>query len=306
MVDTTIYSDWHDDEQLALDFVELVNDGNLEKVIEFISLYGTDYINMALPEHNHYTGLHFAVSKQHDKIVEYLLSLDEIDANARSRVGGITPFHTACSNGHVSTIKILLKCNKIDPTFVDYKDRTPLFIACANQRNLAAEILIAEGIDLGNLVDKVLFDRGEYATLLETAQKVDYWSGIGAVKIEPLIERLMENEHKIRCELRMKLGGYERFLIADAFAVIVFLCDGLLKFKEKKNDNKKKKKKKGDNTRRFFSIAQKLPMELQMILCHRIFNSSKQNISFDNSEDAFKVLGYILTQDDSLQRKKKM
>ena len=41
-------------------------------------------------------------------------------------------------------------------------------------------------------------------------------------------------------------------------------------------------------------IAAKLPMELQMILCHRAVGSMKQNILRKDSEAAFKSLARIL------------
>ena len=45
----------------------------------------------------------------------------------------------------------------------------------------------------------------------------------------------------------------------------------------------------------FFAIVRKLPMELQMILCHRTVGSMKQNILHQYSEAAFKALARILT-----------
>jgi len=47
---------------------------------------------------------------------------------------------------------------------------------------------------------------------------------------------------------------------------------------------------------RFFNIASKLPMELQMILCHRVVGSRKQNILRKDSEVAFKSLAKILLE----------
>jgi len=41
-------------------------------------------------------------------------------------------------------------------------------------------------------------------------------------------------------------------------------------------------------------ISSKLPMELQMILCHRVVGSMKQNILHKDSEAAFKQLARLL------------
>jgi len=45
---------------------------------------------------------------------------------------------------------------------------------------------------------------------------------------------------------------------------------------------------------RFFDIAVMLPMELQMVLSHRVVGSMKQNILMKDSEAAFKALAMRL------------
>ena len=45
---------------------------------------------------------------------------------------------------------------------------------------------------------------------------------------------------------------------------------------------------------RFFAVAVKLPMDLQMILWHRVVGSMKQNILHKDSEAAFKSISRIL------------
>jgi len=45
----------------------------------------------------------------------------------------------------------------------------------------------------------------------------------------------------------------------------------------------------------FFAIISMLPMDLQMMLCHRVVNSMKQNIRLKFSEAAFKSLARILS-----------
>jgi len=41
---------------------------------------------------------------------------------------------------------------------------------------------------------------------------------------------------------------------------------------------------------RFFAIASKLPIELQMILCNRLYGLGKELISSRDSEEAFKTM----------------
>ena len=84
----------------------------------------------------------------------------------------------------------------------------------------------------------------------------------------------------------MKLGALGE-LAADVFALTVFLCDGVLRLKPALVSSR-------PSGLRFFAIASKLPMELQMILCHRVFGSTKLNILRHDSEIAFKSLVRIL------------
>jgi len=94
-------------------------------------------------------------------------------------------------------------------------------------------------------------------------------------KVESVLGRLMTNPMQTRHEVRVKLGLLD-ILAAEIFAMTVFLCDGLLQLKPASHffvgnfDTAA--------PTRFFAIASKLPMELQMILCHFAVESAKQNI----------------------------
>ena len=79
----------------------------------------------------------------------------------------------------------------------------------------------------------------------------------------------------------MKLGVLDA-LATEVFALIVFLCDDLLLLKPASHPAA------DTAAARFFAVASKLPMELQMILCHRVVGSMKQNILRKDSEAAFK------------------
>ena len=65
------------------------------------------------------------------------------------------------------------------------------------------------------------------------------------------------------------------------FALVVFVSDGLLEIKDTTTRTP---------AARFFSIARRLPLELQMMLCHRVVGSAKEIISGKDSEVAFKEL----------------
>jgi len=86
---------------------------------------------------------------------------------------------------------------------------------------------------------------------------------------------------------RIKLGVLHE-VAADLFALTIFLCDELLQLKPDASSISNSVATNG--AFRFFSIVSKLPMELQMLLCHRVVGSTKQNVLHQDSEDAFKFL----------------
>ena len=85
-----------------------------------------------------------------------------------------------------------------------------------------------------------------------------------------------------------QLGNRDPFISSDLFAQVIFLCDDLLTVRAESsafssaNNNKEA---------RFFQIARCLPMELQMMLCNRVFGAGKDIVLTKPSELAFKKLG---------------
>ena len=86
----------------------------------------------------------------------------------------------------------------------------------------------------------------------------------------------------------------------DLFALVIFLCDGLLRVSVESSASSSSSTTNKDNkAARFFQIAQALPMELQMLLCNRVFGTGKTIILTKHSETAFKKLGNLLAKAES-------
>ena len=69
------------------------------------------------------------------------------------------------------------------------------------------------------------------------------------------------------------------------FALVVFVSDELLQVNDTTTTTP---------AARFFSIAKRLPLELQIVLCHCAVGSGKEIISGKDSEVAFKSLAESL------------
>ena len=230
--------------------------------------------------------LHIASFRSNVEVVKLLLAHPNIIVNGQD-VNGSTPFLLGCWNGHVSVVRALLKDPRVNVTLEDNYGCTPLWCASFYGHHEVIEGLIASGKDLGDIKNKkgnqrVIWGRKDY-TALEIARKEK------KTEVVTLLERFMANPAQTRHEIRVKLGVLDE-LTAEVFALTVFLCDDQLQLKPAPlvtsfNDAA---------ATRFFAIAFKLPMELQMVLCHRAVGSMRQNILHNDSEAAFKSLARIL------------
>jgi len=214
-----------------------------------------------------YTALHSASVNNRAESVKLLLEQPAIDVNVKNKYGQ-TAVIIGCWNGWEDVVQMLLKDPRVDVALGDSGGRTPLWWAACHGKGQVVEWLIASGRDLGEVNPP-----NSVSTPLEIARER------GKAEVVLLLERFMANPTQIRHELRVKLGRLDE-MAAEVFALTVFLCDDLLQLKPASHLS----------STRFFFIITKLPVELQMVLCHRAVGSMKQNILHKDSEVAFKSL----------------
>ena len=230
------------------------------------------------------TALHLASYCGFIEIVKVLLAHPAIDVNSRNLYGS-TPFLEGCYSGKLPVVRVLLKDPRVDVTLSADNGGTPLWYLSSCGHFDALEWLIASGRDLGDVKNKKGNDRGNEYTSLEIARKIQ------SMEVVSLLERFVANPAQTRHELRVKLGVLDE-LAAENFALVVFLCDGLLQLKP--TSNLVAPDTAAAATSRFFTIVKRLPMELQMMLCHHAVGSRKWNIRREDSEATFKSLARIL------------
>ena len=226
--------------------------------------------------------LHIASISGHVEVVKLLLAHPDINVNLKNSAGE-TPILRGCRERCVSVVLLLLKDPRVDITLDDNHGRTPLWLASGNGLQEVIERFIASGRNLGDVENKKgeeWWSMGEEFTALEVARNRE------RTKAVSLLERFIANPTLTRHELRVKYGVLNEFA-AEVFALTVFLCDDLLQLKLTVTPNPAA-------ATRFFAILKRLPMELQMILCHFTVGSAKQNILRKDSEAAFKSLARIL------------
>ena len=257
----------HTTHTMELQLIDAARKGRSDEVKSLLKHNPDLDVNWEDEEEGLRTALHRASSRGHAEVVKLLLAHPDINVNVLSQYGD-TPFLFACENGQVAVVRLLLQDPRVDILLPDDAGCSPLWKASYFCRQEVVRWLIASGRDLGNL---------------QLARKYSNF------KVRPLLERFVVNSTQTRFEVRVRLGVFDG-LAARLFALTVFHCDDLLQLKPAQTTLSLQ----DTAALRFFSIIMLLPMELQMILCHRVYGSEKQNILSEDSEAAFKALARIL------------
>lgn len=198
----------------------------------------------------------------------------------------------AVISGNVEGVKALTIWEKVDVNLQGQMGRSAIWEA-ANRRNpRAIQWIIASGVQLNLALGGRDDVTGRDLTAAQVAKER------GFERIVALLERHQSNPNESREEVRFQLG-----LMAGKapglFGLVVFLCDGLLVVKQQRNAGKhernlhvasEKSTERIEKAGRFFRIAGRLPLELQMMLCYRVYGSDQVNISSTMAEEAFRDL----------------
>jgi len=209
-------------------------------------------VNWGGEDKHQLTPLHGASFNGHDAIVAALLAHPDIDVNRRD--SGWTAFSMACRFGSTSCVRLLLKDPRVKLNEPNGDRTTPLWHAVFWDHLEVIKWWIASGRDMD-------FSEPGEGFEPRATQYPD---------MTALLGRFRENQVRTRYEVRAELGCHEE-MAADLFALVVFVSDGLLACGG------------GDVApaaarSRFFGIATRLPVELQMVLCYRLAGSQQGEI----------------------------
>ena len=216
--------------------------------------------------------IHVACENDHGSIVSILLAHPDIDVNLRNN-GGWTPFLTACANS-VSCARLLLKDPRVDVMARERNSFSALWWALNGGNVDVIKWWIASGreIDLGT--------PGDHPTdAIGAAKKKGY------LEAATLLERFKEHPEETRYATKVELGCHS-VLAAEMFALVVFVSDEFLRISQGNHSTRP--------AARFFSVAARLPLELQMFMCRRVLGSAKEIISGKDCELAIKDLAKCL------------
>ena len=276
-------------EEVFAEFLGAVQAAAASQVVSLLQIHPNLDVNQGDDLNNNWTALHSACCEGHPAIVKLLLAHPAIHVNVQDH-DGCTPFFNGCAYGQVSVVQLLLKDPRVNITLADDSDWSPLWVTSFNGHHQVIEWLIASGRDLGNFNHHhskgKLFQRGRDYSPLEIATERNH------TEVMSLLKRFVDNQALTRHEVRVKFGFVEE-RAAAIFALVIFICDELLQIKpapsrsSSSSTTTKPSTTIAAATSQFFSIAKRLPMELQMVLCNRAVGSMKQNITSAESEAAF-------------------
>lgn len=197
------------------------------------------------------TPLHQACRYWDTHSVKVLLRTLHYDALVIKNDDGDTPLHTAIYGHNRKATRLLLQ--RLSPDDIAIKcsqGHTPFYASACHDNNYDCfELLLA----MARIEDSLEFGRSE----------------IPIYDCHDLMRDFKKDPMKTKLEL-IKKTGFLQMQVARCFSLVIGLCDDYFTFNPQTDKN--------DTMNRFFQISSKLPMEIQMIICNRVFESDGETV----------------------------
>jgi len=206
-----------------------------------------------------------------------------------------TPFLIACQNGHKEVVSLLLADPRIDANKPMNNQGTPLWFASQNGHLVVVQLLLASEKEIdtrrrSTFNNKTAAEQGR-ATGMRTTKEAGETEEIFQRKktYSPLCADLINEYERDQVAVRRRLRrqpGLREYFIGHLFALVVFHSDSFAIINVRTAH---------PDTRRLFRITWQLPLDLQMVLCNRIFGSPRDIILSRDSEPGFQLLARTTT-----------
>jgi len=203
--------------------------------------------------------------------IKALLLRHDIEVNGRD-IWGSTPFMITCLRKYNLCSRALLDDPRVDPNIPMKDGVTPARYLICGVKESGLDECFASGrkFDFGTVEDWVLDDHPRH-----------YSKGWFEQWQSSSLREYMREPHATMIRVRKELGLPSR-AASDLFATAVFFSEGLLIVPNWRRCQ--------ESLTRFLHIVDRLPLELQMMLCQRASNSVNDYISANERELAFRRL----------------
>jgi len=241
------------------------------------------------PRDNGATPFLIACENGHKEVVSLLLANPRIDPNLSANDGAF-PFLMACQEGYAEVVSLLLADPRIDPNKPQKNQSTPLWFASQNGRLVVVQRLLASGREIdtrrrSKFNDKTAAEQGRVMAASTTKPAEETENDFQIRKSNgPLCADLIDEYERDPVPVRHRLRrqpGLREYFSGHLFALVVFHSDSFVVINERTAH---------PDTKRFFRITSRLPLDLQMVLCNRIFGSPRDIILSLDSEPGFQLL----------------
>jgi len=256
-------------------FYAVVEDDE-KKVQEILSTNWEEiHINWRNPNFQNRTILFAACHKGNLQVIEQLLSHPKIDVNIPNDAN-YTPLNIACCNSRVEVVERLLNDLRVDVNFPTVDSYSPIANAASLGLIDVVKVMLVSGRKPLDVIQATY----------EARNRPDLVAFLKSYQSDPLT--VLKN---VRKELKVQDPNPVR-----VFLLIVLLCDGYFTIKENASYKRKlrsyrPKDEELDLVHRFFQITRKIPLDLQMVTCNRLYNNPGFVIS---SKRVNQVLKYML------------
>lgn len=262
---------------------------NLPEVRRLLQAHPDLDVNWGNYECYDFTPLHIACTRGDPTIITELLHHPCIDVN-RLDANDMSPFMLSCQVGRVKPLRALLPDHRVNLNLFTPRGSTGIWYASCFGKVQAVMAIIASGRDV-NLQTKGKHYDGRMLTA----------AGIAQVNKQPDLAKLLadfeENQEKMRFEAKLSLGQRE-CLSSHLFALTVLYSDQYLALVAPSSTSssstatatEEAAAPQEEKAARFFRVITRLPLELQMIVCNRVFRLARDLISTKDSEPAFRYM----------------
>jgi len=237
--------------------------------------------------------LYMVCQAGHRDIAQMMLAHPGVDV-LQMTDEGVGSFIIACENGHLEIVRMMMDDPRVDPNIPKRsKNNTPLWFAAQNTHLEVVRYLLASW----RVMDTRLTSTFNQTTAAQQARNQTRGPKASTETFEAhqrrildgsacadLIDEYEEDPEGVRQRLR-RLPGVRAHFTARIFALVVFFVDGFLQLGPSTPSS----------TERFLRINSGLPLELQMLLCNRLFGSPRSIVPSKDSEPAFRWLARAST-----------